>query len=62
MAGEKKLSFSKEFKRNYDATWKGSGPSALFFFHKVQTHNPTNKTMAPVSDTGKKTPSEDDVN
>lgn len=61
MAGEKKISFSKEFKRNYDAIWKGSGPSALFF-HKGQTHNATNKTMAPVSYTGKKTPSEDDVN
>lgn len=58
MAGEKNIIF---FKRNHDAIWEGSGPSAVLF-HEGQTRDATNKTMAPVSDTGEKTPFENDVN
>lgn len=53
--------FSKEFMRNYNTIWEGSGPSALLI-HKRQTRNTKNETIAPASDAGEKTPFEDDVN
>lgn len=63
MAGEKKKNylFEENSRRSMMQFGKDLGPSALLF-HKGQTHNARNTTMAPVSDTGEKTPFEDDVN